>query len=210
MPAALPRPLSHAPRPAASAALQSLNPTITQVRNQLANLYPSGNGSSSTAQLKAAPAGAGANGSSAPLSRAAVVTAQAEAAAREVNVSRRQADAQRWIAAWRSRSRGNLKAAAAAVAADQQQHAMLGLDPDRISQVGAGPDLSALQPMPPPPPPSCPVFLSLAQPANVYPARLASARGASYWYLARQQCLPSAGLSSAEHIIRASACYACF
>ncbi len=132
-----------------------MNPTITQVRNQLANLYPSGNGSSSTAQLKAAPAGAGANGSSPPLSRAAVVTAQAEAAAREVNVSRRQADAQRWIAAWRSRSRGNLKAAAAAVAADQQQQAMLGLDPDRISQVGAGPDLSALQPMQPMQPPWC-------------------------------------------------------
>lgn len=123
------------------AALQSLNPTITQVRNQLASLYPSGG--SSEAASKAAPAGAGTNGA-APLSRAAAVTAQAEAAAREVNVSRRQADAQRWIANWRSRSRGNLKAVAAAMAADQQrqqQQALVGLDSDRLTQVGEGPGL---------------------------------------------------------------------
>ncbi|KAL4427815.1 hypothetical protein ABPG75_001904 [Micractinium tetrahymenae] len=126
----------------------SLTPTITQVRNQLASLYPSGSGSSeeadsSAAQLEAAvPAGAGANGSSAALSSAASVAAQAEAAAREVNVSRRQADAQRWIANWRSRSRGNLKAVAAALAADQataqqqqqQQQTVVGLD--RLAQMG--------------------------------------------------------------------------
>lgn len=146
-------------RPRTPALLQSLNPTITQVRNQLASLYPSGNGgsgdaASGTAQLKAAPAGAGANGSSAPLSRAAMVTAQAEAAAREVNVSRRQADAQRWIANWRSRSRGNRKAVAAAMAADhaaaqqrQQQQAMLGLDSDRIAQVGPGPGCGPRPPL---------------------------------------------------------------
>lgn len=113
--------------------LQSLNPTITQVRERLGlELSRAGNGMQ---QLK--PPGAAAAGSSssngAPLSRASEVAMQAEAAARDVNVSRRQADAQAWIAAYRSRSRGNKKAAAAAAASHP---AGAGMDTQQLEEVG--------------------------------------------------------------------------
>ncbi|PRW56655.1 ankyrin repeat [Chlorella sorokiniana] len=107
----------------------ALNPTISQVRERLGLEFSS----SADGKKLPAPLAAGSNGS-APVSRAAAVAAQAEAAAREVGVSRRQADAQQWIAAWRSRTRGNKKAAAAVAAHQASSNGEI--DRQRLEQVG--------------------------------------------------------------------------
>lgn len=137
--------------------LQSLTPTLTQVRKQL-GLALAGSGAASrrlgagaAESVAAATASAlGANGTPRPVSRAAEVAQQAAAAAREVAVGRRQADAQRWISAWRSRSRGNKKAAAAAAAQDADDARVAGaldadMDPEqRLAQVGPPSCVAAL------------------------------------------------------------------
>lgn len=118
------------PRSLSLPTLQALTPTITQVRERLGlEFSKTGLGAADAKKLPAS--GSGSNGAT-PVSRAAVMTAQAEAAAREVSVSRRQADAQQWIAAWRSRSRGNRKAAAAAAA--QRGGSGAELDRQRLEQ----------------------------------------------------------------------------
>ena len=102
---------------------QALTPTVNQVRERLG--LELSKTAASAKQLQADVS----NGSISP----------AEAAAREVNISRRQADAQQWIASYRARKRGNRKAAAAAAAQQQQQQQQEGerggVDTQRLEQV---------------------------------------------------------------------------
>ena len=127
VPAPSPHPPSPSPLPA-----QSLNPAIQQVRGRLGLELDKRADGGGGAPL---PAGSG-NGVLPQLSWASAVAAQAESAVREVNVSRRQADAQLWIAAWRSRSRGNKKAAAHAEAAAAASGGVV--DNQQLEQVGGG------------------------------------------------------------------------
>lgn len=125
------------PRP-----VQSLTPTLNQVRKQLGMALNRGDdaaprqqqqlGSADAAAAAAASTSSGSRAavSNAPRSRAAEVASQAESAAREVAVSRRQADAQQWISEWRSRSRGNRKAAAAKAYKDDRARRAAAPQPD--------------------------------------------------------------------------------
>ena len=105
--------------------LQSLTPTINQVKKQLGQVDLTGTAISSSS---------GTGSSQQQLAGEGTPLTASEAAVRDVGVSRRQADAQRWIAAWRFRSRGNKKAAAAAAAAAEDGAVERGAA--RLAQVG--------------------------------------------------------------------------